>query len=86
MALIHLNSTPSDPAQTLHFNRPPRWCFTPGIAALDGQVETRTIQGVETAMLLKQPYKPGRYVGISMFTLQCDLSISKAAHEFLGRK
>uniref|UniRef100_A0A7S0RW14 Uncharacterized protein n=1 Tax=Chlamydomonas leiostraca TaxID=1034604 RepID=A0A7S0RW14_9CHLO len=82
---MELHSTPSDPGEALHrVNRPLVWQHQPGRAAPDGQVEVRTIQGVQTHVLLPQPRKPNKYMGVSLFLPQCNQHIFEAAHEHLG--
>lgn len=80
---MELRSTPS--AGALHrVNRPLAWEHQPGRAAPDGQVEVRTIQGVQIPVVLQQPRKPKKYMGVSLFLPQCSQPIFEAAHEHLG--
>lgn len=82
MPLVHLDTTPSEPAHRV--NRTLMWQPIPGHAP-DGQLETLNVDGVMTPVLCQQPYKPNRYLGVSLFVPQCDQRIFDAAHDLLGR-
>mmetsp|Transcript_8086 Transcript_8086/g.17302 ORF Transcript_8086/g.17302 Transcript_8086/m.17302 type:complete len:433 (+) Transcript_8086:285-1583(+) len=84
MPLLHLDSTPADPALMLQrCNAPLLWNPAHGRPA-DGQVEMRSTPEGMIPMLLPQPYKSKRYMGISMFVPACDQRIFDAAHAQLG--
>lgn len=78
-----LYSTPSAPL--LRVSSPLQWEFTDGHAP-DGQLEMRSdANGVPTTMLLKQPHRPGKHLGVSFFLPTCDQHILDAVHKLMGR-
>lgn len=82
MPLIHLEHTPAEPVHRVL--SPLVWESEPG-RPRDGQVEMRDVNGVMTLVLLRQPYKPKRYLGVSLFVPQCDQRILDGAHAHLNK-
>lgn len=77
-----MERTPVEPVHRVL--TPLLWESEPGRQP-DGQVQLRDVNGVMTLMLLRQPYKRKRYLGVSLFVPQRDQRILDGAHAYLNK-